>query len=637
MNGTDNKHIFKNNGKTHKITRWLKSHPHTGKIFLLFLGLASSIWFLIRVIPKPARAAYPCMRVAAPLMSGFIIYILSLGGITLAYRKAKQNLYKSRYLSAGLLVIVAIAGLILTIIHGSNDIIAGSNMVASGPEDGPNIPIGTAKGIKPGRVVWAWDKEATNENCTNTFDNNDWFWKPENTNSEIVSSMINGSLNKLTGKNKIADSWDALFRYHNNIMHNKNAGYTKGEKIFIKINQNSSRGVLGRETATRGFNVPTAFGPGEERKKLNIGSTETGPYIVLQILRQLVNEAGVREEDIAVGDPMCPLFGHNYDIWVKEFPGVAYIDRNTDTHGRTLIRPTDEDVVFYSDKTLGDKLYDVIVDADYLINCAVLKPHTWAGISLNAKNLFGAQARVNASHLHYALPVTYRDGIFSNGGYGKYRNLVDLMGSKYLGNNTVLFVVEGLFAGGSSQNRGPVKYMMTPFNNDWSNSVFISQDEVALESVCFDFLRNEWNGINKHDPSNNGFENLPNGSGVDDYLHQAADSGNWPAGLIYDPDNSGKPLKSLGVHEHWNNAENKQYSRNLGSGNGIELVSIPESLILPVNQPAQQNTTQTGTTNITNISFSEGFTAKKFHSVLVDGDNIEWFLTDKRIASYERK
>jgi len=33
-------------------------------------------------------------------------------------------------------------------------------------------------------------------------------------------------------------------------------------------------------------------------------------------------------------------------------------------------------------------------------------------------------------------------------------------------------------------------------------------------------------------------------------------------------------LESLGVHEHWNNANDKQYSRNLGAGNGIELVNV---------------------------------------------------------------
>jgi hypothetical protein len=120
---------------------------------------------------------------------------------------------------------------------------------------------------------------------------------------------------------------------------------------------------------------------------------------------------------------------------------------------------------------------------------------------------------------------------------------------------------------------------MEPFNNDWGNSIFTSLDPVALESVCYDFLRNEWDGINKHSPANNSSEIHPSFKGVDDHLHQAADKANWPEGIVYDPDNSGKPLPSLGVHEHWNNAQLKQYSRNLGKDNGIELVAIPESLV----------------------------------------------------------
>ena len=101
---------------------------------------------------------------------------------------------------------------------------------------------------------------------------------------------------------------------------------------------------------------------------------------------------------------------------------------------------------------------------------------------------------------------------------------------------------------------------------------------MALESVCFDFLRTEWNGVNKHDPINNTPETGPNMNGVDDYLHQAADPANWPAGILYDPDNSGKPLSSLGTHEHWNNPLKKQYSGNLGYDKGIDLVSIPDTL-----------------------------------------------------------
>ena len=62
--------------------------------------------------------------------------------------------------------------------------------------------------------------------------------------------------------------------------------------------------------------------------------------------------------------------------------------------------------------------------------------------------------------------------------------------------------------------------------------------------------------------------------GVDDYLHQAASSEWWPEGITYDPDSSGTPIGSLGVHEHWNNTTDMEYSKNLGTGDGIELVKL---------------------------------------------------------------
>ena len=52
------------------------------RIFLFWgLGLFSTIWFLVRVIPKPSRANYPCMQTAAPLMSAFVMYLLSFTGV----------------------------------------------------------------------------------------------------------------------------------------------------------------------------------------------------------------------------------------------------------------------------------------------------------------------------------------------------------------------------------------------------------------------------------------------------------------------------------------------------------------------------------------------------------------------------
>ena len=561
------------------IKEWLTKNHFPPILIFFVLGIVSTVWFLIRVIPKPSRATYPCMQVAAPFMSGFVVYLLSLGGITLALRKAVRNISLARYFGAGAFVIIAVFCLIISVTNETNYSFAGIQTTKFGPDDGPNQPIGKPLGIIKGRVVWVWDPKATNENCINTFDTQDWFWKPENTNPDVVKEMVQNAIKKITGKPRVAKSWDALFRYHNIRKHNKDKGYSKGEKIFIKINQNTSRAILRPDDKNNGYHVPVTLKPGEERRKSSFGSTDTGPYIILEILRELVNEAGINQSDISIGDPICPIYGHNYDIWFKEFPGVIYIDKNSTSFGRTLIKPTSKDLIYYSDKTQNDKLYDVIENADYFINVATLKPHAWAGVSLAAKNLYGAQSRSTASHLHYSLVATFADGVVSNGGYHKYRALVDLMGSKYLGQNTILFVIDGLFAGGASQNYGPVKYFMPPFNNDWCNSIFVSQDQVALESVCFDFLRTEWNGINKHNSSNNRWEAMPNVNGVDDYLHQAADSSYWPVGTIYDPDNSGKPLSSLGSHEHWNDVLNKQYSRNLGFAKGIELVSIPDSLV----------------------------------------------------------
>jgi hypothetical protein len=569
--------IQKLKGKLGKVRDWMKILGFPPFLLFFILGIISTIWFLIRVIPKPSRATYPCMQLAAPLMSGFVVYLISLGGITLALSKAKQSIIKARYIATASFILVALAGMVFTLTNYTQNSSANS-LPSSGPDDGPNEPIGKALGVNPGRVVWIWNPEATNEKCISNFDSQNWYFKPENTNGKVVGSMFRSALFKLTNKTKIADAWEVLFRTQNLRKSQKDKGYTRGEKIYIKINQGTARWVLNQEDKDKGYYLPTTLKPNEERRKISLGATETGPYVVLELLRELVNELGVKQEDIAVGDPMTNTYGHNYDIWYAEFPQVVYTDKFTDKFGRTLIAPGANDLIFYSDKSQNDKIYDIMERADYLINTALLKPHVWGGISLTAKNHFGSQARETASHLHYGL-MAPQGGVPTNGGYHKYRVLVDLMGSKYLGQNTVLYLVDGLFAGGGTETKPPVKYFMAPFNNDYCNSIFLSQDQVAIESVCFDFLRTEWNGINTHDAINNTPENGPNMNGVDDYLHQAADRSNWPEGIIYDPDNSGKPLPSLGTHEHWNNPDMKQYSRNLGSGNGIELVSIPDSLV----------------------------------------------------------
>jgi hypothetical protein len=71
-------------------------------------GLLALIWFLIRVIPKPTRATYPCQRVAFPLASGFIVWLLGLAGSVAAYRKAKRSFMQARYVLAAICIIASV-------------------------------------------------------------------------------------------------------------------------------------------------------------------------------------------------------------------------------------------------------------------------------------------------------------------------------------------------------------------------------------------------------------------------------------------------------------------------------------------------------------------------------------------------
>jgi hypothetical protein len=640
MNERNKFDIRKLKGQPGKTRDWMRSHHFPPRLLIVLLGIISTVWFLIRVIPKPSRATYPCMKVAAPFMSGLIAYLLSVAGLTFASRKLKGRIINVRYVSTFILV----SGVLVTFAMNPSITSGRSDLKVTwkeGPDDGPNQPIGTAVGVKPGRVIWAWDTAATKRNVAT------YHFLSENYNQEVIYRMFNESVKRLAGQSDVSKSWDAMFRNFNKRKSNSNIGYTKGEKIFIKINQTSGRGRLTvAERAGGNYTVPVRPG---------LGTAETIPPIVLSILRQLINECGIDQADIAIGDPQNPTLGHNYEAWASEFPKVKYVDRTFGTFGRTLIYPTKNDLLFYSDKFQTDKLYDIIENADYMINVANFKPHTGTGITLNAKNHFGSQSREGAYHLHYSHLCQLEGKPPTNAGYHKYRVLVDLMASKYLGRNTLLFVIDGLYPGGSSEGGPPVRYYMAPFNGNWASSIFISQDNIAIESVCYDFLRCEWNGTYSHDPSNNFLENWPNINGVDDYLHQGADSANWPKGIIYDPDNSGKAIPSLGIHEHWNNPVNKQYSRNLGRSYGIELISIPEKITGP-NAPAMAaqsdipaeeataaidknirtitsiSTTDVKITSVVKRPLSEQIKGKKFYAAVLDDNDGKYYLSDAGIV-----
>jgi hypothetical protein len=552
------------------------------KIIFLVTGILATLWFLVRVIPKPSRAGYPCMQAAAPIMSGFVLYLISFTGSFFAIKKAKTLLGRKSYLPATAFLLVGLVmGVTFFVITNTRSDARANITVMTAPPDGANNPMGIAQGIFPGRVIWAWNPDAISPDCANVPGNA--FWDYKNNDTLVIRKMVEQSLLMLTGTHQLENAWDSIFYNHNRKKHEASRGYQQGEKIYIKINQGTARWILDQTEKNNGYAWPTSGTISPPWRRDHFAASETGPFVVLNILRQLVNVAGVPQENIAVGDPMSNTFKHNYAVWHNEFPNVKYTDKFSDNHNRTYIQPADGESMTYSDKgnvmpdAKKESYFTIMEEADYLINVACLKPHLRAGVTMGAKNHFGSITKGGAEHLHPSLvyPEEVNDPSIINQGYNKYRVAVDIMGHKYLGGNTMLFVLEALLGGGPSEIKQPVKYNMFPFNGNWSNSIFMSLDQVAIESVGYDFLREEFNGINQP-------EDYPNWLGVDDYLHQAADQANWPTDITYNPDGSGT-LKSLGVHEHWNNATDKQYSRNLGSGEGIELLSTNGFETTPVN------------------------------------------------------
>ena len=547
--------------------------------FLLPLtGLACLVWMLVRVIPKPSRAEYPCMKVAAPLAGGFIAYIAGMTIVLFSFKKARHLFRESRFIFASALVICGVTAGMFTVLKTDSQSHAGILATDSlfVPSDSPNTPVGVARGIFPGRVVWMWDSTAALWNGTSGY-----WWSEANTNQIVVDSMLSRSLHTLTGKSTDPASWDRLFTYFNEAHGKGSVGYSAGEKIAVKINLNNS---------TTGGN------PGN--------TSLASPQTVLSLLRQLVNKAGVPDSNITFYDLIRYVPDPIYTKCKTEFPKVHFVGWSQMNGREQYVRDTtlvhwSQSLILEKDVSVSAKggnpthLPTVVTKASYLINLANLKGHSYAGITSCAKNHFGTlsvdddngQPYVWAPHaagVHAYVAVHNAawsaDLNFKARPLGSYNPLVDLMGHKDLGGKTLLFIVDALYAVPDEHGTpfsSTSKWLSAPFNHGWTSSLFLSQDNVAIESVCLDFLRTE--------QSVNANYTLTNGA-TDNYLHEAAQANNPPSGTFYAPSGDSVRLQSLGVHEHWNNAVDKKYSRNLGTGTGIELVQLRPTPLTSVNE-----------------------------------------------------
>ena len=500
-------------------------------------GFLSLLWFVFRVAPKPSRAAYPCQRAAAPLAGGFVIWLAGAAGSASLFRHGRRLWQRSRTVLACACLAVAV---VLAI-----GVFAGMPKQAAMAE--PNQPIGIGKGIHPGRVVWAHDPGATNWNGPG---DGHW-WEDRHTNQSAVNAMMSKAVQRLTGETSDRQAWNALFRNFNQTHGGAAAPYKKGEKITIKVN------LVGCIFTERNIDPKTYDLGGKRLDYMN-----TSPQMILALLRQLVNEAGVNPEDISVGDPLSLFPSQYYDPLHAEFPGVHYVDYSggNEGHPRTRVEPSTVPV-YWSSRPEGkaqDYVPAAYAEAKYLINMANMKGHTMAGMTLCGKNHFGSLLRTPPQAGYFDMHASLAGPC---PGSGQYRDMVDLIGHAHLGGKTLIYFIDSLYPGVHPKENAPRKWSQAPFNGRWAASLLASQDPVAIDSVGFDFLWSEW-------------DDVPHMPGVDDYLHEAALAEHPPSGTFYDPNHpvATVRLASLGVHEHWNNVKDRQYSRNLGKREGIELV-----------------------------------------------------------------
>jgi hypothetical protein len=439
--------------------------------------------------------------------------------------------------------------------------------------DALNAPIGTARGIFPGRVVWTRDPAATKW-AGKWKETTDQWWTDANTDQTRVDALIATTVRQLTGAKTDEAAWTAVFRYYNQRARGlADRGHQPGEVIAIKINLNNS---------TR------------DNKQDN--QTDASPQMVLGVVRQLVRYGHVPAADILIYDAkrFIPPFMLT-KVW-SEFPAVCFVQEKAsgvdqpknpgfaDGHGLEAANWVEG--VSYSFGTYKDAklIPQQVYDATYLVNLAILKCHSYpynymedgdegqTALTLGGKNHFGSIK--GTPELHAAIN-TVRDGTPH-----AYSPMVDLAAAPHLGAKTMLYLLDGLY-GGRKWRSYPLHFPNPPFNNrvapyenpDWPACVLGSFDGVALDSVGLDILYSQTK--NNNEPANQNRPRILIRENADDYLHEMADPAHAPSKTAYLQD--GKPVASLGAHEHWDSDATRRYSRNLDpkNGKGIELIYIP--------------------------------------------------------------
>ena len=198
---------MKNHTHHHKTRLWEKISGRKG-IWFHLAGLIAIAWFLLRVVPKPQRAQYPCQQVAMSISLGYIAFLgILFAGVAVWLRNAKTKFAKTLpTVFAGFVVLFTITGAVF-----ATNYFQGEQPAAASWDPIPKQPMGVGTGDSPGRVVWVWNPNATEKDLSG------YWWEQQNNNQDVLDHMLSIGVQQFTGTSTDSEAWDAMFSYFNQV------------------------------------------------------------------------------------------------------------------------------------------------------------------------------------------------------------------------------------------------------------------------------------------------------------------------------------------------------------------------------------------------------------------------------------
>jgi uncharacterized protein (DUF362 family) len=319
------------------------------KLSIFFIGFSALLWFIVRVIPKPSRATYPCQRAAFPIASAFVIWIAGTLFSHSIFKKAKMALGKGNKSIAFVFSLLAVLIFIVSIF-----------ILEIGDSAFSAINFNTVS--KEGKMLYAKTEAGITESII-TPEATVAIVRSEKTKAtDITFDDINSMIRQAV---EMAGGFDTLIH--------------EGDVVVIKPN------VIAGRAQNSPFSNPF---PAEA----NGIATD---YRIIQVVVNMVREKNSTGKIVLLEGSGYGLTRKNMDaIGYNNITGldsIIYLDENIvkwyDTASSDLVKvslPAGKNLYSTTNKYYLNKLY---YEADVLISLPCVKSHFLTGITGSIKNV----------------------------------------------------------------------------------------------------------------------------------------------------------------------------------------------------------------------------------------------------------